>query len=144
MRKSEDVDEQTDKMRKTAYPLLLAKFTHRGDLIRDALIVRFAFRRHQHSGNLRYRAAQFNTRHRLEGWLAPSLHLTKFNCAWLAIPKTHALDTANVGCVAAIHSWKVTILGIRCTEVGSLPAQSAQPARISEQLLDKVGISLRI
>ncbi len=44
---------------------------------------------------------------------------TKFNRLRLSIPKTHALDAACVGHVAAVHGWSIPTHGIRCAGRGS-------------------------
>ena len=44
---------------------------------------------------------------------------TKFNRSRHEIPKTHALDAANVGEVSTLHAWRVPTLVIRATGRGS-------------------------
>lgn len=50
-----------------------AQLVHRGFAIRDALTTRRQLRRSRRNRKTRYRAARFNNRRRLEGWLPPSL-----------------------------------------------------------------------
>ena len=50
-----------------------AELTHRGQAIRDALLSRRQLRRFRRQRKTRYRAARFNNRRRVAGWLAPSL-----------------------------------------------------------------------
>ena len=44
---------------------------------------------------------------------------TKFNRSRQAIPKTHALDAANVGRLSTLHAWRVPTLTIRAAGRGS-------------------------
>jgi len=44
---------------------------------------------------------------------------TKFNRMQLGIPKTHALDAACVGEVAAVQAWQKPALTLKCTGRGS-------------------------
>jgi len=50
-----------------------AELVHRGFAIRDALTTRRQLRRSRRNRKTPYRAARFNNRRRLEGWLPPSL-----------------------------------------------------------------------
>ncbi|MFO7858445.1 MAG: RNA-guided endonuclease IscB, partial [Ectothiorhodospiraceae bacterium] len=67
----------------TTHVLWLAEITHRGQLIRDRLTQRRAFRRRRR-GQLRHRAPRFDNRTRPEGWLPPSLqHRVDTTMAWV-------------------------------------------------------------
>ena len=44
---------------------------------------------------------------------------TKFNRSRQSIPKTHALDAANVGRLSTLHAWRIPTLTIRATGRGS-------------------------
>jgi 5-methylcytosine-specific restriction endonuclease McrA len=84
VRESEKVDEETGEILQNAHVLFLAELSHRGQVIRNNLVSRRAFRCHRR-GNLRYRAARFNNRRRPQGWLAPSLrHRVNTTCSWVS------------------------------------------------------------
>jgi len=69
---------------RTAHVLFLAELHHRGQVIRDALTQRRAFRRRRRTANLRYRAKRFYNRTRPEGWIAPSLrHRIETTVSWV-------------------------------------------------------------
>jgi len=62
----------------------LMELVHRGQVIRDAIQRRAAFRRGRRSRNLRHRAPRFYNRTRPEGWLAPSLrHRVDTTQSWV-------------------------------------------------------------
>jgi 5-methylcytosine-specific restriction endonuclease McrA len=57
---------------------------HRGQEIRDALLSKKQLRRSRRSRKTRYRAARFKNRHRVKGWLAPSLqHRVNSTVTWI-------------------------------------------------------------
>jgi 5-methylcytosine-specific restriction endonuclease McrA len=85
VRESENVDEKTGEIQQNAHVLFLAELSHRGQIIRDKLFSRSAFRRRRRVANLRYRAPRFNNRRRPQGWLAPSLqHRVNTTCSWVS------------------------------------------------------------
>lgn len=55
------------------HALHLSEIIHRGDVVRERMRKRAAFRRRRRNANLRYRAPRFDNRRRPEGWLPPSL-----------------------------------------------------------------------
>jgi len=55
------------------HALHLAELAHRGEVARERMRKRAAYRRRRRSANLRYRAPRFDNRCRREGWLPPSL-----------------------------------------------------------------------
>jgi 5-methylcytosine-specific restriction endonuclease McrA len=50
-----------------------AEIVHRGEVVRERMRKRAAFRRRRRSANLRYRVPRFDNRRKPEGWLPPSL-----------------------------------------------------------------------
>lgn len=84
VREGEDVDTDSGEVRRVAHVVLLAELTHRGQVIRDALAARRAFRRRRRGANLRHRAPRFDNRTRPAGWLAPSLqHRVDTTLSWV-------------------------------------------------------------
>jgi 5-methylcytosine-specific restriction endonuclease McrA len=85
VRESEDVDKETGEILQNAHVLFLAELSHRGQIIRNNLVSRSAFRRRRRVANLRHRAPRFNNRRRPQGWLAPSLkHRVNTTCSWVS------------------------------------------------------------
>jgi len=64
--------------------LFAAELTHRGTTIKMDLLSRSSLRRGRRARNTRYRAARFNNRTRVEGWLPPSLmHRVETTMTWV-------------------------------------------------------------
>ncbi len=69
---------------RTGRVVFAAELSHRGQVIRDALLARRALRRSRRSRHTRYRPARFDNRRRPAGWLAPSLlHRVLTTETWL-------------------------------------------------------------
>src|SRR6266498_5125167 len=61
-----------------------AELTHRGHMIRDALLTRRSVRRNRRQRKTRYRQARFLNRRRQAGWLPPSLtHRIETSLTWV-------------------------------------------------------------
>ena len=72
------VQEQTERV------VFAAELSHRGQVIRDALLARRALRRSRRSRHTRYRKPRFLNRRRADGWLAPSLaHRVQTTLTWV-------------------------------------------------------------
>ncbi|MCW8839351.1 MAG: RNA-guided endonuclease IscB, partial [Gammaproteobacteria bacterium] len=78
----------------TTHVLWFGQIAHRGQVIRDRLAQRRAFRRRRR-GQLRHRAPRFENRTRSKGWLAPSLqHRVDTTMAWVDRLRRRAPVTA--------------------------------------------------
>lgn len=83
VREAEAVNADTGEIGKTRVVLMLIELAHRGDVIRDRLTGRRAFRRRRRYG-LWHRPARFANRSCPAGWLAPSLqHRVDTTLAWV-------------------------------------------------------------
>src|SRR5262245_53486616 len=72
------IQEQTGKV------IWAAELTHRGQMIRDALLTRRSVRRNRRQRKTRYRPARFLNRRRPAGWLPPSLvHRIETTLTWV-------------------------------------------------------------
>lgn len=79
----------------TDHALHLAEIEHRGQVVRDAMVRRAAFRSRRRNKNLRHRKKRFDNRRRPEGWLPPSLRSRLDNVAgWTARYRRRAPITA--------------------------------------------------
>jgi 5-methylcytosine-specific restriction endonuclease McrA len=69
---------------KNSQVIWAAELTHRGQVIKDALLSRRQLRRGRRNRKTRYRKARFLNRTRPEGWLAPSLqHRVDTTLTWV-------------------------------------------------------------
>jgi len=119
-----------------AHVVFLAEMAHRGQVIRDALQQRAAFRRRRRS-NLRYRAPRFNNRPRPEGWLAPSLqHRVDGVMAWVKRLQRWAPVTAISQELARFDPQK-----LQNPEISGIEYQQGEFAgyEVREYLLEKWG-----
>ena len=83
-RESSVLDQESAEPVVTRDALILAELQHRGQLIRDTLTQRRAFRRRRRGANLHHRAPRFENRTRPNGWLAPSLrHRVDTTRSWV-------------------------------------------------------------
>src|SRR6266540_4709246 len=72
------IQEQTGKV------VWAAELSHRGQMIRDALLTRRSVRRNRRQRKTRYRLARFLNRRRPAGWLPPSLaHRIETTLTWV-------------------------------------------------------------
>ena len=113
------------------------EITHRGQVIRDALLSRRAIRRGRRHRHCRYRPARFNNRRRKEGWQPPSLESRLSNVqTWVKRLLRCAVVTA-----ISLELVKFDTQSMQNPEISGVEYQQGELAgyEVREYLLEKWG-----